>query len=39
MRRCLCARHEITHGSPMPLVVVGPTHCAFDDCIEEVKNA
>ena len=31
-------------ASPMTLVVVdgvvvGPSHCGFDDCIEEVKNA
>ena len=31
-------------ASPVTLVVVdgvvvGPSHCAFDDCIEEVKNA
>jgi hypothetical protein len=31
-------------ASPVTLVVMdgvvmGPTHCAFDDCIEELQNA
>ena len=38
------AKSSVDDASPVTLVVMdgvvmGPTHCAFDNCIEELKNA